>query len=435
MGFLITLKYAIGEVFKIRALATIPGVIAISIWLFSMLLLYLDRTLQPHLPDFLQAGWFWVAKDTAESVLSVISGAAITTLGLVYSLVLIVFTLAAGNIGPRLLQRFTGDRVNQITAGLLGATFLVSLTVLHQTSETNVPVLSVNFSFLLAVLSVLQLIYFVQSVSRSVMIDEEVAEISRRLEDKLSQIVKSVEKQADKTSKSLKEKDCIPLKSVENGYLTIVEQETLYSLACEHDLEVKLLKKIGTFVLKDQQFITVTADRKLDDETRESIHEQIINCVYLTKSRSSVDDIEYAINVLIEIALRALSPGVNDTFTAISCIDRLTGALNSSVQCGLTEQSIVDDDGCVRVLIPGYTADSLIDAVFHPLRRSSSDNLLMLVTLANALSRLSEIAHPKLGDLLRVHGQLVYDSYASSNPLPEDLAHLKTRLDFVDIKQ
>ncbi|HBM12742.1 MAG TPA: hypothetical protein DD390_08605, partial [Rhodospirillaceae bacterium] len=124
-----------------------------------------------------------------------------------------------------------------------------------------------------------------------------------------------------------------------------------------------------------------------------------------------------------------------DTFTAISCIDRLTGALNSSVQCGLTEQSIVDEDGCVRVLIPGYTANSLIDAVFHPLRRSSSDNLLMLVTLADALSRLSEIAHPKLGDLLRAHGQLVYDSYASSNPLPEDLDHLKTRLDFVDIKQ
>ncbi|MDF1748242.1 MAG: DUF2254 domain-containing protein [Alphaproteobacteria bacterium] len=434
MSFLLTLKQAIGEVFKIRALATVPGIIAISIWIFSILLLIADRSLQVHLPDFLLTSWFWMNNGTAESVLSVISGAAITTLGLVYSLVLIVFTLAAGNIGPRLLQRFNSDRVNQITAGLLGATFLVSLTVLHQSSEIFVPVISVNFSFLLAVLSLLQLIFFVQSVSRSVMIDEEVAEISRRLEYKLSLIVQNAEEQSNKVSKSITQKDSMQIESAENGYLTIVEEETICALACEHDLEVKLLKKIGTFVLKDQTFITVISAKKLDDETRKSIDEQILECVVLSKSRSSVDDIEYAINVLIEIALRALSPGVNDTFTAISCIDRLTGALNSSVQCGLTEQSIVDNEGCVRLQIPGYTANSLIDSVFHPLRRSAASNLLMLIKLADALSRLHEITDSKLDDLLQAHGRLLYNSYASSTPLPQDLEHLKTHLDFVDIK-
>lgn len=171
-GITSVVRRLIVNLFKIRALATVPGIIALSIWAITMALLFFDRQLHGRLPEVFLESWFWMNGGTASTVLSVISSAAITTLGLVYSLVLIVFTLATANIGPRLLQRFTGDRVNQVTAGLLGATFLAALTVLHQISSSYVPILSANFCFLLAVVSLLQLIFFVQAVSRSVMIDE-----------------------------------------------------------------------------------------------------------------------------------------------------------------------------------------------------------------------------------------------------------------------
>lgn len=195
-----------------------------------------------------------------------------------------------------------------------------------------------------------------------------------------------------------------------------------------------MLAQPGTFVLKGQDFITVSARKALDEDDREALSQSILNAVTLTPSRGEADDIEYCINVLIEVALRALSPGVNDTFTAISCVDRVTGAINDSVQCGLSDQTIVDDQGGVRIEIPGYSADRLIDEVFHPIRRAASGNLLMLIKLADALSRLIDIADQKLVDGLKHHGTLLYDSYRASDPLPTDLDYLKARLDFVPIK-
>ena len=169
---------ALRQLGSVRGLITVPGALALTLWLSAFIALRLDRMLARsdavELYRILQTDY-----ETAVTILSTISGASITTLSLVYSLVLVVFTLAAGNIAPRLLRRFTGDRVNQVTAGLLGGTFLFSLTILHQTGPDTVPGVSIAIAFCLAVIAVLQLIFFVHTVSRSVTIDEEIAAMLR----------------------------------------------------------------------------------------------------------------------------------------------------------------------------------------------------------------------------------------------------------------
>ena len=116
------------RVLTLGGLGTVPGFIALGIWFLSIPSMAIDAY-YPGLAGSI--GWTAINYDTASDLVSLIGTASITTLGLVYSIVLVVFATAASNIGPRLLQRFTGDRINQITAGLFGGTYLGCLGALH----------------------------------------------------------------------------------------------------------------------------------------------------------------------------------------------------------------------------------------------------------------------------------------------------------------
>lgn len=415
------------QLIHIGGLITIPGTIALAIWLFSVPLLWLDHVYGADFSALLGITEN-LHPDTARSVLSAIATAAITTLSLVYSMVLIVFTLAAGNIAPRLLKRFTTDRVNQVTAGLLGGSFLYALTVLYRTGPDFVPLASTATAMLLAVIFVLQLIYFVHTVSRSVTIDEEIASISARLKSRLAQMVR------DEKARSNEGYEPggfpRPVSAGQSGYINAVDEDALLALAGKHDLAIHMRFKPGDFVLEGQTVARVS--RELDDEESAAVETAIRDCLLILPSRSAVDEIEYSINLLIEIALRALSPGVNDTFTAIASLDSMTAALSAAVRKGLRRRDLADKNGVMRVEMPGLSLEDLLNSAFHPLRRAASGNMLMTQHIADALARLNEIGNQRARELISTHGALLLSSAKASNPLDADYDFVKQRLSFLE---
>ncbi|MCI5074859.1 DUF2254 domain-containing protein [Oricola sp.] len=410
---------------SIQGLITVPGAIALVIWALSVPLLWLDHEYRPQIADALGM-LHSLPPETASDVLSTIATAAITTLSLVYSLVLVVFTLAAGNIAPRLLKVFTSDRVNQVTAGLLGGAFLFALTVLYRVRPDFVPILSVAVAIMLAALFVLQLIYFVHSVSRSVTIDEEIASISSQLEERISTMVREDEEEASDPRPPLDFP--YPVTNRQSGYLNAVDEEVLYQLACENDMTVQLQAKPGEFILEGQAIAKVS---RMPDGKADEINKVIHEALLILPSRTTVGDIEYSINLLLEIALRALSPGVNDTFTAIASLDRMTAAFSAAVRHGLRSRDVSDEDAVVRVEIPGLSLKDMLNTAFHPLRQAASGNMLMMIHIADALARLHEIGNQKARTLISSHGELLLASCRASGPLDEDYAFLEQRLPFL----
>lgn len=306
----------------LRGLITVPGTMALAIWSLAPVLLEIDQ----RYPDFSAKkpfAAFFTHYDTATATLATISSAAISTLALVYSLVLVVFTLAAGTIAPRLLKRFTNDRVNQITAGLFGGTFLYALTVLHQTNPSFVPTISISAAFALAAMSVLQLIFFVHSVSRSVAIDEEIAAISEQLEKRVAGIVRTNEKEKP-NRQDLPAATDLSVTSRASGYISFLADDELTHLASSHALFIDMKVRHGEFVVAGQAIAEIAGDFEL--EKKSEIQDAVRGSVTLSPARGSVEDIEFALSILLEIALRALSPGLNDTFTAIACVDRYGSA-------------------------------------------------------------------------------------------------------------
>lgn len=404
----------------LNGLLGIPGAIAIGLWLLAVPLVWLDTSFTivgDPLPF-----WLAISTDTARSLLTTIATAAITTLSMVYSIMLVVFTLAAGNIAPRLLQRFSRDRVNQITAGLLGGTFLYSLSVLRATGPDLRPEISIAVAFILAAGSVLQVINFVHSVSRSVTIDAEVAKISEQLERQVNTLLA----ETGSGSNELDEAGLgTTIKASRSGYVTMLDEGALLRLAEDHDTSIAVRAAPGDFILAGQ----VLAVAGFDEDNKEAAA-AVTEAIVLQPYRGAVDDIRFSIRILLEIALRALSPGVNDSFTAVACVDRIAAALVKPVSEGLRGEVRCDEAGVARLKIPGLSLEDLFNMTLHPLRQAAKGNILMLEHLCVVLNSLYAIAGRDAEELITTHGKALLETARAGDPISSDLEFLRKRLEF-----
>ena len=391
-------------------LFTVPSAIVLSLAALPLLLNLLDANFAKGIlsPFVLQ-----IEPQSAHALLSVVATGAMTALSLAYSLVLLVFTLAAGNIGPRLLRRFTTEPVNQVTAGIFGGTFLYCLVTMLLIGENYLPKITVSVAGLLAVISVLQLIYFVRQVSRSITIDDEIAQISAKLVRDIANLLKDHDEKARDAAEKVDFSHVISSRSA--GYVGETNEARAIKLARHHDLAVRVTKQAGEYVLVGEPLLRLT--REVDDETASAL----LGTITIEASRSDASNIEFSINLLIEIALRALSPGVNDTFTARACVDSLSKALTDPVKQGLASYHRNDEDGELRLAIPGLSLKSMIGTAFHPLRRASRDNILMARSVAKALSRLATVATDKSLPVLREHAKLLESELKKAGLREEDI--------------
>ncbi|WP_420410161.1 DUF2254 domain-containing protein [Hoeflea sp.] len=411
---------------KLKSLVTlngmlgVPGGICLGIWAMAAPLIWVDS--QVSVIGNPVPFWLAISADTARSLLGTIASAAITTLGLAYSIMLVVFTLAAGNIAPRLLQRFSRDRVNQVTAGVLGGTFLYSLSVLRVTGPDFRPELSIALAFALAVVSVLQVIHFVHSVSRSVTIDAEVATISKQLEGQVNALVAKASGNGGEFDAERLE---TTVKAEESGYVTIIDETSLIKLGSKRDLLIEVRVAPGDFVLLGQPLARISSGADED-----GLIGGVREAISLEPYRGAVNDIRFSVRILLEIALRALSPGVNDTFTAVACADRLAAALVKPVSEGLRDDVLCDEEGVPRLKVPGLSLEELLNMTIHPLRQAAKGNILMLDHLGGVLNSLYSIAGPDARQLIQEHGQALMDTMKSSGPIRSDMDFLEKRLEF-----
>lgn len=362
----------------LRGFITVPGAVSLAGMLLSLITIWADN----YFYDVSRIiGVEPLSSDVSSAVLSTLAGAAMTALSLVYSIVLVVFTLAAGNIAPRLLDRFSDDRTNQIAVGTLGALFLHSLLSLAA-QDGRPAFLTVAVAIALAVSSVLLLLLFVDKVARRVTIDEEIAAIADGLEA-------SFTRRARLTAPIRREDVVRPmgeetvLRAPRSGYITEIDYLELAALAQRRQAFVDLTALPGDHLLKGDPLAHVIA------RDGEAMCDDVGAVIVMAGRRTSQDDIRFSINLLIEIALRALSPGVNDSFTAIACIDRLTATFAKAAETAIGDGVYCDDQGAARVVAPAESIGALLKGAFGPLRRASRNNVLVAAEILRALSQLA----------------------------------------------
>jgi uncharacterized membrane protein len=239
---------------RISTFVTVPGVLTLGGVAAAMLSIWADILLKEHLPNLPIKPF---SASVAQTILSTLAGVAMTALSLVYSSVLVVFTLAAGTIAPRLLERFSDDRMSQIAVGSLGALFLHSLYSLAAVDRTPVlvPVLWAIFT---ASISVITLLMFVHRVSRRVTIDEEISNISNDLDREL-RLSAARSNNLRITSLVRPEGPDAPLHATASGYINRIDFHELAEAAAECGGFVDFTSTVGDHVLKGDKIALVIA--------------------------------------------------------------------------------------------------------------------------------------------------------------------------------
>ncbi len=370
-------------------------------------LVWLERA-WPALTDLLPS----FAPGTASDLLAIIATAAMTALSLTYSLTLIVFTLAAGSIGPRLLKRFTSDRISHITAGAFAGTFLYTLNCIAFVAPEGRPSLTVLVALLLAAHAVLQLIFFVRHVAQTVSIDDEVAEIA----DRLSTVLKEHRTRYSALDE-VPDEDAFEtsIEADRPGYVGAIDERLLVQVAKEHDLIARIVARPGGFVAEGEAIL------KLSKSVDEDVAARIQAAMQVEPSRSAGREVEFSIHLLVEIALRALSPGVNDVYTAIAVSDGISGAIADILDQDDAPIGILDDDGEPRLILPGLSIWELVGQAYHPLRSAGRNSILMTQALARAFGRLYVAGDAPVKEVMRLHADLLVRDLAEGGHLERDV--------------
>ncbi|WP_410474915.1 DUF2254 domain-containing protein [Guyparkeria sp. TX1] len=339
--------------------------------------------------------------DGASAVLSVIAGSMTTIAGVVFSMTLVVLSLASSQLGPRLLRSFMRDPPTQVVLGTFVATFLycvlVMLTIRRGDEEAFVPHLSVTVGVLLAVISLGVLIYFIHHVAISIQANQVVARVGHELIDVLERLFPETIGQRPAESAPAPDaaflrrldREAEPVCSSGDGYLQFIDADALMTLAEREDVVVRLECHPGHYVVAGGPLLRVWPTGQRADEFAGEVNAAFA----LGNQRTSGQDIEFALFELVEIAVRALSPGINDPFTAVACIDRLGSALCRLATREMPSPYRHDSEGKLRVIAPSPSFPAMVDAGFDQIRQHGRTNAAVSIRLMETLAAIKAFAH------------------------------------------
>lgn len=399
----------------------IPGGMVLAAVLMAYLLVQIDRS--DMLPEWLRNEWLYNGGGTgARTLLGAIASSAIGVAGTVFSITIAALTLAAGQMGPRLLQNFTRDRGNQVTLGAFLATFSYALLVLRSVRTQDegqfTPHLALSVGVLLAFVCVATLVYFVDHMANRINVDTVVDLVSDDVRVALSELT------SDKPPAASPPPDfwqhAVTITDRRSGYLQQLDADGLADWAAEHGTAIRLLVRRGDFIFPGAPIAVMTvAVDKADAAIRDA--------TALSATRGSAGDAEHAVRQLVEVAVRALSPGTNDPNTAMSVLDRLGATL-----CGLAglhlPGGVLLRNHQVALLVPITSYRIYVNLMFNMIRQYGANSPSILIRLLQVLTAVASCERDKdrRQELLR-HAEMVWSDAQREVANPADLADIGKR--------
>jgi uncharacterized membrane protein len=383
-----------------------PALFALTALVLGFVCLWVDRSGNAEwLNDF---AWEYVWLDPARpegasTMLQVIAGSMIAVASTVFSITIVAVSYASGNYGPRLLINFMEDKGNQLSLATFIGTFVFALTVLRTVRGADeppadaalagvafpgfVPQLSLLVAFILMIVSVAVLVFFLNHVPSSIRINKVIADIGRRLMRAVEKTY-PVEGNDDGPDRRTRGE---PLLARKAGYVQLIDFAELEKLARRCEYEFSLAVRTGDFLHEDLPMLEISGG-ECTDEQRKAIRE----CFTQGFSRTPEQDPQFLIDELVEIGLRALSPGINDPFTAVTSLHWLGAATAELGRRRLVKDICGDDSETCPVHPLPDDFRHYVQRGFGAIRSAVATNPIaskvMLETLCNVATTLQSVA-------------------------------------------
>lgn len=411
----------------------LPSMMAVAAIVLSFLLTRLDVWLGAD--TIAESRWLYkFGPEGARAILSAIAGSMITVAGLTFSITMLSLQLASSQFGPRLLRNFMRDRGNQIVLGTFIATFLYCLLVLRSVRGTEeshfVPHVSAAFGVVLALASLAVLIYFIHHIAVSIRIETVLAElaaetretIDKLYPDRLGEGATHGERHlVDNPFATGREPSARTICTASGGYVQRVDVEAVLGLARDHDLIVRIDARPGRFVYPQGALLTVVPAASVTDE----IAKEFAGALVIGDECTPEQDLAFSLRRIVEIAQRALSPGINDPTTALYCIDRLCQALTLLAARRMPSPLRVDSEGRLRVVTETLSLADAACPAFAAIARYGVNDRDVVERLILGIDDLRRVAPEGAGEALMAERAAILDAAARRACIESDAVALR----------
>ncbi len=408
----------------------VPSLLALGAVILSFFTVHLDTIWEAK--RLRSIDWIWAGgPEGARNVLATIAGSTITVAGVVFSITIVSLTLASSQFGPRLLRNFMADRPTQFVLGVFVATFLYCLLVLRTIRGTDaatfVPFISVTLGLVFAVISVGFLIFFIHHVSNSILAENLIARVAHELDDTIDRLFP--EELGDDAELAAQPEAVLPeeaphaIPSSRSGFIEAVGTDRILELAQEHDLLIRLHRRPGDFVAEGALLAEIWPKVKASQKTEAELRGAFL----LGRHRTPTQDLEYSIDQLVEVAVRAMSPGINDPFTAITCIEWLGVALLKLSGRKIPQRNRSDAEGRLRVIADVTDFEGIAAAALDQVRQYGCSSVAVTIRLLDVLERVArEMRRESDRGILARHAEKIRD---------DGVSHVRNEKDRQEIEQ
>lgn len=339
---------------------------------------------------------FGASAEGARGLLSTIAGSMMTVVGITFSMILVTLTLASSQYTSRILRNFVRDHVTQVVLGLFAGIFTYCLVVLRTIRGGGlnefVPSLAVTVAVLFAIGGIGVLIFFIHHIATSIQASSIIASVAEEtlgaidllFPEKLGEDAGSEAEQQARGPVPERTWQAVP--APRSGYIQNLDNAMLLRVARERKTIVRMERGIGSFVVQGTPLVSLGQDEAPGGD----IIAELQNAFGIDRHRTVEQDSGFGIRQLVDMALRALSPAVNDTTTAVMCVDYLTAILSRLAMKDIPS-SYRYEDGELSVIAIGPTFESHVSESFDQIRSSAEGNLAIMLRMLGALHTIGSL--------------------------------------------
>jgi uncharacterized membrane protein len=409
----------------------VPAVIVLGAVGLATGLVVLDATVDLHVDK----KWplvFGAGAAGSRGLLTAVASSMITVAGVVFSITIVALSLTSSQYTSRVLRNFMRDRMNQVVLGVFVGIFAYCLVVLRTIRGGDegafVPSLAVLGGLILAFVGIGYLIFFIHHISMSIQASSIIASAAAETVAAIDHLFpKGLGNNADEDADSsppasLTGQTWTAIGARKSGYIEIIDGDALLAFARMYGTIVRIEREIGEFVVEGTPVVSVAGPGRPDDETAAELNMVFV----ISRQRTVQQDAGFGIRQIVDIALKALSPGVNDTTTAVMCVDYLGAILARLALRGIATPHRMDQ-GELRVIARGPSFESLLAEAFDQIRQNAEGNVAVLTRQLQSLETIAcQTANTRRRQALRKQADLIAAVAERTIPSPYDAAGIKT---------
>ncbi len=380
--------------------------------------------------------FFGVGAEGARGMLSAIAGSMMTVASLTFSLTISTLATASSQYTSRLIRNFMRDRYNQFVLGYFVGLFAYCLVVLRtirggDEGREFIPAIAVMAGLVLALVSIGVLIFFIHHIASSIQAATILERVTGETLAALATWFPQEMGQPARPGTEIPQKAEAPgtvwhaITADRTGYVRSVDEQALLDLATRNDTVVRMEVDVGGFVSRHGVLCTIARVKPLD----EALLRGLRGAFGVGGSRTVQQDPAFGVRQLVDIGLKALSAGVNDTTTGVMCVDYLGAVLECITRRNIPEQ-LRAQDGTLRVIAKGRSFEGLVGLCFDQIRLCAGENVAVQVSLLRAFTHAArQTGDPARRRVLLGHAERVAEVADRTLQFDHDRAQVRAALE------